>query len=392
MASNELSPTEIGERLRMARGTAGLTQARAASSINAARTTLIAIEQGNRRIRTEELQKLAILYNTTANAILRNEASHVDLVPRFRKLEGSSDAEIQSAASSLTRLVQAEVELEQILGIERTRNFPPERPLLSGDVLLQAETDAAELRRWLGLGSAPISDFTALLEMELGIRVFVWPLHSRVSGLFAFEETVGACMLLNANHPLPRRNQSAAHELGHFVSARRTPEILHVYETGKSRVEQYANAFGRAFLTPAREVARKFHEFTAGSPRLSRRHVILLAHAFGVSREALVRRLEELGLTKRGSWDWFEANGGITNEQARQILGKQIHSSSDEQETTSPTSWRLGLMAAEAWSRDLLTEEQLADLLDLDRVSLREIVDSLGHYGDEVNEAPELHH
>ena len=63
---------------------------------------------------------------------------------------------------------------------------------------------------------------------------------------------------------------------------------------------------------------QKFAEVTAGSDRMTRRHVIVLAHFFGVSREAMVRRLEELSLVKPGTWDWFGANGGITDEQARQ--------------------------------------------------------------------------
>lgn len=36
---------------------------------------------------------------------------------------------------------------------------------------------------------------------------------------------------------------------------------------------------------------------------------------------AMVRRLEELKLTKPGTRDWFDANGGITDLQARQVLG-----------------------------------------------------------------------
>ena len=388
----ELSPTVMGERLRLARGAAGFTQAEAAARINAARTTLIAIEQGQRRIRTKELQQLAKLYGTTANTLLRNEAVYIDLVPQFRRFMKSSDRELQNAIRSLSNLVRAEVELEGILGIEYVRNYPPERPLLSGDVCIQAENDATELRQWLGLGSAPIADLRTILEMELGIRVYVRPLDSRISGLFAFEEAVGACMLLNANHSRGRRNQSGAHELGHFVSSRRTPEILHTHESDNSRAERYANVFGRAFLTPARAVMHKFHAITAGSSRLSRRHVILLAHTFGASREAMVRRLEELDLISQDSWDWFVTHGGITDEQARQVLGAQCTADADRQEASHPTSMRLGLLAAQAWLQDLLTEEQLAHLLNLDRVSLRQIVDSLGDDGDEVDAAPRLLH
>src|ERR1019366_5599192 len=105
---------------------------------------------------------------------------------------------------------------------------------------------------------------------------------------FAYDEALGACMLLNANHPRERRTQTAGHETGHFISTRRDPEILHLDQGENSREERYANAFGRALLTPARAVLQKFQELTAGSERLTRRHVIILAHFFGVSREAIV--------------------------------------------------------------------------------------------------------
>ena len=84
-ALDTMSPADVGERLRIARDNADITQKDAADKINIARTTLVAIEKGQRRIRIDELQQLAKLYGTSVNALLRREAVHVDLVPRFRK-------------------------------------------------------------------------------------------------------------------------------------------------------------------------------------------------------------------------------------------------------------------------------------------------------------------
>ena len=385
-----LNPADVGERIRLARVAAGITQADAALNIGAARTTLIAMEKGQRRIRIRELQKLAKLYNTSVNSLLRHEAVHIDLVPSFRKQIGSSDDALNYATLLLEHLVKAEVELENILGIKRNRNYPPERPLLSGDVRIQAENNVSELRLWLGLGLAPVRELVTTLEMDLGIRVYIRPLDAHVSGLYAYDEKVGACMLLNANHPRERRNQSGAHELGHFVSTRRTPEVLRAITQGTSRAERYANAFGRAFLTPARTVMQKFIEITAGGSLLSRRHVILLAHAFGVSREAMVRRLEELKLAKSGTWDWFQINGGITDVQARQVLGDLHSVESEKYEADSPTTLRINLLAAEALRQTLLSEGQLAHLLRLDRVKLREILHDVEIEESQVNGLPKL--
>ena len=390
MSLDELNAVDVGERLRFTRERVGITQASAAASLNVARTTMVAIEKGQRLIRTDELQRLAQLYRTSVNALLRRESVHVDLVPRFRRLSTSTDEASDAAAHLLADLVSAEVELEDLLGIRRSRNCPPERPLRRGDVHAQAENDAAELRQWLGLGLAPVRDIVSLLELDLGMRVYVRPLDSRVSGLFAYDKRLGACMLLNANHPRERRAQTAVHEVGHFISARRNAEILHTDSKGNSREERYANIFGRAFLTPTQTVMQRFREITAGSSRLTRRHIILLAHVFGVSRHAMVLRLEELGLTKSGTWDWFQAHGGISDEQARQVLGDLAGLDTDRIEANRPTTMRVNLLAAETWHQEILSEGQLANLLHLGRVELREILDNVEIEGSETDEIPKL--
>ena len=385
-----LPDSEIGERLRIAREAAGLTQAAAAEKIDVARTTIVAIERGQRRIKTNELQGLCSLYGTSANAILRQEAVHLDMVPRFRKLAQSADDAAEQAACLLNDLVSAEVELENALGIKRARNYPPERPILPGDVRQQAEQDAQDLRDWMGLGAGPVLDIVSLLDLQLGIRVYVRPLDGKISGLFAYDEAVGACMLLNAAHPVGRIIQTGAHELGHFNSARRQPEVLTEGEVPHSREERYADHFGRCFVTPARAVRQRFAEITAGQSHLTRRHIILLASAFGVAREAIVRRLEELGLTKRGTWDWFQANGGITDEQARQVLGELPVRGSSLLEAQGAVPPRLALLAREAWKRGFYSEGQLARLLKLDRHEVRELLDGAENEESEANELVKL--
>jgi Zn-dependent peptidase ImmA (M78 family)/DNA-binding XRE family transcriptional regulator len=390
MPLNDISPLEIGELLRLAREGAGVKQSDAAGAIEVARTTLVAIEGGQRRVRMSELQRLARLYGTSVNALLRNEAVHVDLTPRFRKLFDTGSHAENAAVQLLSNLARAEVELENLLGVKRARNLPPERQILRGDVRAQAEQDGLELRQRMGLGIAPVADIVKLLELELGVRVYIRRLDSRISGLFAYDDALGACMLLNANHPRDRRTQTAAHECGHLVSTRREPEILHLEAPETSREERYANAFGRAFLTPARAVMQKFQDVTAGSDRLTRRHVIVLGHFFSVSREAMVRRLEELKLVKSGTWDWFLDNGGITDDQERQVLGDLSVPDAERVEAERPTTLRLNMLAAEAYRRDLLSEGQLARLLQLDRVELCEILDDQDIQGNGEDGAPNL--
>ena len=383
----QLSGVEVGARLRTARESRGLTQLDAAKRISVARTTLVAMEQGRRRVRIGEIQALASLYGVSANSLLRQESVHLDLVARFRRLPGSSERGREEAVRLLDRLVSAELELENVLGVRRGRNDPPEQPLLPGDVAVQAEEDAHAIRAWIGLGDGPVLHVASLLELQLGARVHVRRIESGISGLFAHTEPAGACVLLNGRHPERRRAQTAARALGHLVAARREPEVLIEERGSSSREERYAAAFARSFLTPGRAVRRLFAEITAGCSHLTRRHVILLAHAFRVSREAMARRFEELGLARRGAWDWFEQNGGITDAQARQVVAHQYDEDGDSPAGESPAPQRLTLLAREAWKRDFYSEGQLAELLALDRHAVRELLDGAEQ---EMSEAADL--
>jgi Zn-dependent peptidase ImmA (M78 family) len=377
---NELSAQEIGRRLRLARENADIRQDEAAHVIGMSRPTLVSIEKGTRRVRIQELQALARHYGVSVNAILRREAVHTDLIPRFRKLRETEDDHTLEAIQLLNDLVKAEVELENVLGVERRRHYPPERGINEGDVLELAEKHAQELRDWLGLGSGPIADIFSIIELDLGIRLYQRRLSSksRVAGLFTYDDAVGACILLNANHPLERRIQSAAHEVGHFFGTRRVPEVLEDNEQFLSRDERYANAFGRAFLTPRKSFEESFRQLTAGADKLTRRHVILLAHQHNLSREAAVRRLEELDLVRKGTWEWFKRNGGIKDEQAREVLGTAaMRPDPAKDDANRPVSHRLSLMAHAAWKRGLMSEGQLAELLKLRRVEVRGLIDQI---------------
>ena len=54
---------------------------------------------------------------------------------------------------------QAAAEIE----VARVRSYPPERPIVAGDVRAQAESDAIGFRHRLGIGGAPIRDVVSLL-------------------------------------------------------------------------------------------------------------------------------------------------------------------------------------------------------------------------------------
>ncbi len=80
-----MDQSKVGERLRVARSATGFTQEHAAENLGIARTTLVAIERGDRQPRPEELVALAKLYGVGVHSLLRPSAVRVDIVGQFRR-------------------------------------------------------------------------------------------------------------------------------------------------------------------------------------------------------------------------------------------------------------------------------------------------------------------
>lgn len=371
---HELPAYEIGRRLRVARENAEKRREEAAAVIESSVRTIVAIENGEQIVGINELPALAKFYGKSVSSILRREAVFVNLIPRFRRLNESQPESVIEAAKILNDLVSAEIELENHLGIKHIKKYPAVKSIDSGDIETIAERQAMEVRDWLDIGSGPIADIFSLIENKIGIRLYQRKLASSISGLFVFDESVGACILLNSAHPLRRRVYSAAHELGHFIGTRHSPETLEKGERFSSREEQYADSFARSFLTPRDSFTEVFRSLSVGADSLSRRHIILLAVQFGISHKFCVRRLEQLELVQKGTWNWFEENGKITREHVCELLGRHYEEVDwAKVEAKKPVPYRIRLLATMAWEQDLVSEGLLSELLRIHRIPLREI-------------------
>jgi Zn-dependent peptidase ImmA (M78 family)/DNA-binding XRE family transcriptional regulator len=346
-----------------------MTQGQVAESLGVARTTVVAMERGDRGVRSEELVALAELYGVSVNTLLRPAAVRVDIVGQFRRSHSGTGDEGLKAVSILHDLAAAYVELEHRLQKVTKTDYPAERQLGRGRLEHQAEELAAELRSRLGLGVSPIPDLVSVLELELGLRVFSRPLPSSVSGVYAYREELGACILLNRLHPRQRRRWTLSHELAHFMTTRREPSVVLAHPSSKHPDDIFADAFAAAFLMPASAVRRMFDEYVGQDGRFSARHLILGAHRLGVSLEAFGRQLERMELLPQGTYDSLR-DRGLSEASVRSVLGEQT-----EAEATEP-GLRLLMLAAEAHELGLYSEGQLADMLCTERLELRQVFDA----------------
>jgi Zn-dependent peptidase ImmA (M78 family)/DNA-binding XRE family transcriptional regulator len=364
-------------RLREARRRRGLTQEEVAERLGMARTTLVAIEKGERRVQPDELVQLARLYGASLEEIQRPTPPVEPLAVQLRG-RASVHSPIDVIAGQLEQLCDDYLELERITGAPLLQRYPPEYPIGKIAPSLVAEAIAQAERNRLGLGDGPVSDLRELLENEVGLRVFSLPLPSDVAAMFAYAPRIGGCVAFNSDHPYERQRWSLAHEYAHFLTSRRKAEVTHLTERGRvPQSERLAEDFAAEFLMPAIGLTRRFYGAVSGrSDGATAADLLHLAHAFGVSAQAMVVRLEGLRLVSMGTWDAL-VDRGLRVGAARSLLGIPARESDRR---LLPA--RFYYLAAEANIRGDLSEGQLARYLRLDRVQARRLVQSLSEAVD----------
>jgi Zn-dependent peptidase ImmA (M78 family)/transcriptional regulator with XRE-family HTH domain len=379
-----IDPKIIGERLRNARRARGMTQGQAADALGYARTTVVAIEKGERRVTEEELIRFAEQYGRSVSEFVTMRTNTQPLVPQFRSALPASrpgvplaEEEFLKVAEELESLTADYLELEQLCEMPLPKEYPAVYRLEDSYNHPEelGEEIALEVRNRLGLGDAPIPDLRALLEEAVGLRVFFYPMPSLIAGLFACNDVVGGCVGINSQHPAARENFSLAHEYAHFLTTRYQADVA--LESGRwmrSPAEQFADSFAGNFLMPRSGVIRRFSELKdarEGEKNIRIADVLHLAQFYGVSVQAMCLRLEELRRLPSGTWDTLKSRG-LKPERARAALG--LVAATDNRQLLPQ---RYLMLAKRAYDAGLLSEGQLAKKLRTDRVSARLMMERL---------------
>ena len=380
----DVRPEVLGARLKAARGLKRLTQEAAAEALGFARTTLVAIESGKRSVSPQELRLLATLYGVPESELLDQRRPEVQMEVDFRSTMRSDVAQDEVlVASLLNRLAVSTMQLESLVEQKPPKLDLPEVRLSKSSALEQQAEDAAlALRTRLGIGLGPIQDLTALMEFELGLRVFERPLPSRISGAVAYDDAVGGFVLLNSLHPLYRRRVTAGHEIGHVLMRKAGISIVFEGEEGNEREERFFDLFGIALLTPAPTVRKKADELRTMFGFFAVRQLLMMAVFFNVSIEALTRRMVSLGVLAQGTYEQIKSKKiGLKHRE-------RVEQEMLDQNEVRPFTPRALLLASIAHQRELLSEQQIASMLELDLVSVRRALE--GGLGDVKEGALEL--
>ena len=373
-----LDPRVLGRRLQNARQARAMTQQDVADQLNAARTTITAIEKGERRVQPEELLRLSELYGRSIGYLVREREPAESFGVQFRAFlkdeeTAATASELEQAVNDFQDISEDYVTLESLNGIESLGQYTVEFQIGRSRPELAAQEAAESERNRLGLGDGPIVYLREVLENDVGLRIFYIRMPSRVAGMFAFSDDLGGCIAVNVRHPEERRRWSMAHEYGHFLSGRYQAEVSSTGQTGrKPTLERFADAFARFFLMPSAGLRRRFNQvLRASEGRITVGELVRLAHHYVVSVQAMMLRLEEMRLITAGTWQQLDEQKFKPRE-AQAELGLE-----PPQQEGDMLPLRYKLLAVRAFEDEKITEGQLARYLRTDRVSARDEVAEL---------------
>jgi Zn-dependent peptidase ImmA (M78 family)/transcriptional regulator with XRE-family HTH domain len=373
-----ISSQQLGERLTDARKRAKLTQADVADGVGIARTTLVAIEKGERRPSNAEILRLAEILKTSVHDLLRETFVRTEISPRFRAGFGvdKKSSPIAGAVERLRMFGARYATLERLhelrrvpARIETLRTYRAEPDLQSAlDDRLAGEDAARTVRSMLGLGDEPALYLDERFEVEAGLRIFYLDrLPSKLAAFLLWSDEVSACVAINADHPPEKQRWSLVHEVGHLL---RDPEAGDVLDEGEppNRAEEiFPDSFATELLMPAVGVQKRFAD-KCRAGRFTPLDLHSLARHFEVTFQAMALRLEELRLLPRGSYE------KITRSQIRPKAlprhGAQPPRPSAPQRKLPE---RYVALAVAAYDQELLSEGELAEYLDTDIADARRI-------------------
>lgn len=362
---------ELGRRLQDRRRSSRTTQEDIARRLELSRPGVAAIEAGQRKVTPELIVRLAEAYEVPVSELVRGGSPPARLVAQFRLPgePGVDREDLSAAIARLERLVERYVALEELLDA-RLRPLPPPPYRPASDRLeADAEAIAEAERRRLGLGDGPLVSQRDMLEREVGLRIFSLPLPGRVAGVFGVSPVAGPCVAINASHPATRQNWTLAHEFGHFLTAKDRPEVTRLggYQRQPDS-ERFAERFAAAWLLPRPGLERRLRELLAGQAGVKIADLLVLASEFGASAQALILRLEDLRFLPGGEWDRISATR-VDLVEAGRLLALP-----ESARDVRRFSRRYVLLALDAYEREFLTERDLAEYLELDRLAVRELL------------------
>ncbi|MBO0360835.1 ImmA/IrrE family metallo-endopeptidase [Hymenobacter sp. BT186] len=291
--------TAFAENLRAARTMKGWSLQELADQIGSvSRQALHKYEQGLMEPEGEILSLLTKVLGVEPGYFFRSKRVSLGQVD-FRKKVKLSAKEAASIKEHIRDYVERYLEVEELLRISHhfqapfgwcsQTNSPKRWPVTTADDVEQAVVHIQEA--W-ELGMNPITSIIDTLE-DKGVCVFSVPTSSAFNGLATFPNGLPV-VVLNEHDTPERRRFTALHELGHLV--------LSFEGLEPKLIETFCHRFASALLLPRKVTTWKFG---ATRTRISHYELKAVKEQYGISVQAIMRRLSDLEIITAGHYKYF---------------------------------------------------------------------------------------
>ncbi len=336
----------IGERLIQLRLAQNLTLDALAEKMGGIITkqALSKYEQNQAQPSPTVLAKLSAALGVKANYLLSPSNISVEFIA-YRKLTSLPEREKARVKNVVTQCLEDRVKVQTLIGQSKTDFLPWNQLDISS--LEDTERHANEIRKLWELGASPISNVVGTLE-EHQLCVLSIEADEKFDGISALGRDISGNILAGAlvtrqGVSGERQRLNLTHELGHSVL--KIPSSIDE--------EQAAFRFASAFLVPAERLIR---EVGAKRSYVHISELLILKKQFGISLQALLRRMRDLGIINdsyyrrwfvyigKQGWkkqepdelpretpQWLKRNlsrlvgeGAISQEEAQRMLGASI--------------------------------------------------------------------
>ena len=287
----------IGGQLRSAREAIGLPVEQAAEGLEMSPALLSNWEDERSEPSVEMLWRIAEFYGRDVDYFLKPVAEPaVQSDFRLTNVRALPQMDIadRRVLVKFQELCRAQTELETLLAASQAPSLKKVSPRPAPVEL------AKHQRKALDLSTQPVNDIRALLA-RAGVKVFHLPVPgNEFSGFSWWHEQYGPGVLVNSSDVAGRRAFTTAHELAHLLTSDRSVICDLLMDVDD---ERYANRFAAEFLIPAEDLAQELDKRPPLSREPTDSDLGSLARRYGVSLEAMGRRLESLELLPSGFTD-----------------------------------------------------------------------------------------
>lgn len=240
------------------------------------------------------------------------------------------------------------------------------------------EVRANKFRREKGIGNENAVDFEKLLR-SLDVLAYFRPINGDFSGI-ALKTQNSNFMMINTRFSLGRQHFTIGHELYHlFIQEGFTFQKCNAGQFNKKDREEYnADIFSSYFLMPEAGIIKLIpEEELAWGGEISLATIIKLEQYFGVSRTALLIRLDKLGLL-RGDYSHFRVN--IKKSAVEHGYSTKLYDTTETEKEKVIGNY--GSKAKELFDKDKISESHYHSLMndiaiDVDAPNIDEDVEEI---------------